>query len=56
MLVVLVVSSFTFGFSLCVSSVAATSGNLDGLVITLQSDKLSFILGEPVSLVFRVTN
>jgi hypothetical protein len=56
-LVVLVVSSLTFSFFLRVGSVvAATSGNLDGLVVTLQRDKPSFILGEPVSLVFRVTN
>jgi hypothetical protein len=37
-------------------ALAASSGDLNGLVIALQSDKRAFILGEPISLTFSVTN
>ena len=54
---VLVASSCTFGFSLLPSAVlTAASSNLDGLGITVRADKPTFILGEPISLVFRLTN
>jgi len=52
-----VVSCLLWGLTVCLSSaIAATAGNLDGLAFRIQFDKQTFILGEPVSLIFRVTN
>ena len=56
-LAVTIASSFVFTLALCLHPLdAATPGYLDGLGITMQADKRAFILGEPVSLNFKVTN
>lgn len=56
-LILLIVAALAYGLAIGPNvAVAGTADNLGGLAVMLQAKKHQLILGEPVLLVFRVTN
>jgi hypothetical protein len=54
---VLAGSVWTLGLFMLVTQLSAASANgMNSLAVTLQSDKQNFLLGEPISLMFKVVN